>query len=70
MAPEIILGKGYGKGSDWFSVGCVLYDMTTGAPPFPTRNSNYLSVFFEQNDKKKKKTKKTLFLVQEQINLQ
>ena len=29
MAPEVILGQGYGKG-DWFSLGCVLYDMVTG----------------------------------------
>lgn len=37
MAPEVILGQGYGKAADWFSLGCVLYDMLTGAPPFPTR---------------------------------
>lgn len=44
MAPEVILGQGYGKGSDWFSLGCVLYDMVTGAPPFPTRADQFTMI--------------------------
>lgn len=44
MAPEVILGQGYGKGADWFSVGCVLYDMLTGAPPFPTRADQFETI--------------------------
>ena len=44
MAPEVILGQGYGLGSDWFSLGCVLYDMVTGAPPFPSRADQFTMI--------------------------
>lgn len=44
MAPEVILGQGYGKGSDWFSLGCVLYDFVTGGPPFPTRADQFTMI--------------------------
>ena len=34
IAPEVIYKKGYDKGVDWWSLGCVLYEMLTGALPF------------------------------------
>lgn len=34
MAPEVILGKEYGFSVDWWSLGCVAFDMLTGSPPF------------------------------------
>lgn len=34
MAPEVIKGDDYDYSVDWWSLGCVAYDMLTGAPPF------------------------------------
>ena len=31
MAPEVILNKGHGKGADWWSFGCFLYELTSFA---------------------------------------
>merc|ERR1711939_590014 len=34
LAPEIILGKGHGKGVDYWGLGVLLYEMLAGFPPF------------------------------------
>jgi len=34
LAPEIIYGKGYGKGVDWWALGVLIYEMIIGYPPF------------------------------------
>lgn len=34
MAPEVIKGESYDFSVDWWSLGCVAYDMLTGGPPF------------------------------------
>ncbi|XP_074640581.1 ribosomal protein S6 kinase beta-2-like isoform X2 [Tubulanus polymorphus] len=38
MAPEILLRTGHGKEVDWWSLGALMYDMLTGAPPFTAEN--------------------------------
>lgn len=34
LAPEVINKKGYTKACDWWSFGCVVYEMLTAIPPF------------------------------------
>ncbi|KAK4241583.1 kinase-like domain-containing protein [Achaetomium macrosporum] len=38
MAPEVILGKKYGKAVDWWSLGALGVDLMTGQPPFTGDN--------------------------------
>ncbi|CAK7242120.1 MAG: hypothetical protein STHCBS139747_003598 [Sporothrix thermara] len=39
MAPEIVLGKKYGRAVDWWSFGALGFDLITGNPPFRGRNN-------------------------------
>ncbi|KCV69705.1 AGC/AKT protein kinase [Fonticula alba] len=34
LAPELLLGEGYTKVVDWWTLGILLYEMITGLPPF------------------------------------
>ena len=37
MAPEMIARQGYGPGADYWSLGCICYEMLKGQPPFESR---------------------------------
>ncbi len=34
LAPEIVAGKGHGKGVDWWTLGILIYEMLSSYPPF------------------------------------
>ena len=34
LAPELVLGKGHGKGVDCWAIGVLLYEMVVGHSPF------------------------------------
>jgi eukaryotic-like serine/threonine-protein kinase len=38
MSPEQIKGKNVNKASDIYSIGCTIYDMLSGKPPFDSKN--------------------------------
>lgn len=37
MAPEMVARKGYGRAADYWSCGCVAYEMLSGRPPFESK---------------------------------
>ncbi|KAH3662414.1 hypothetical protein OGAPHI_005666 [Ogataea philodendri] len=37
-SPEVLRGEEYGTKTDWWSLGCVMFDLLTGAPPFTGNN--------------------------------
>ncbi|KAI8613135.1 kinase-like domain-containing protein [Chytriomyces sp. MP71] len=42
LAPEILLGEGYGLAVDWWALGILFYEMCTGLPPFYSENVNLM----------------------------
>lgn len=40
LSPEILLGQGYSKAVDWWTLGVLLYEMLTGLPPFYSEDVN------------------------------
>lgn len=41
LSPEIIIGNGHGKASDWWNLGILIYEMLYGCPPFYSTNPEY-----------------------------
>jgi serine/threonine protein kinase len=40
MAPEMVARKGYGKAADYWSLGCIAYEMMSGLPPFSSKHGS------------------------------
>uniref|UniRef100_A0A8D3CQ68 G protein-coupled receptor kinase n=1 Tax=Scophthalmus maximus TaxID=52904 RepID=A0A8D3CQ68_SCOMX len=40
MAPEVIGHEHYGMSADWWGLGCLIYEMTAGQPPFRARGDH------------------------------
>ncbi|XP_041666793.1 G protein-coupled receptor kinase 5-like isoform X2 [Cheilinus undulatus] len=40
MAPEVIRHEHYGLSVDWWGLGCLIYEMTAGQPPFRIRGEH------------------------------
>lgn len=46
LAPEIVAdGSNHGKAVDWWSLGCIIYEMLTGSPPFNLKDNNKVALF-------------------------
>ena len=43
LAPEILTEEGYDGSIDWWSLGCVMYEMLTGNPAFKIPKGSYLN---------------------------
>lgn len=45
IAPEMIVGKGYGKSVDWWALGVLIFEMASGTLPFSDTEDSFLQKF-------------------------
>ena len=66
LAPEVLLKKGYDKAVDWWSLGCVMYEMLSGRLPFCIKRGMKLSqrIYEKGVDYPKNITKEAKDLIQ------
>ena len=50
LAPEVYLQVGYGMPCDWWSFGCVIFEMLSGLPPFYSKNRKEISRMIIKNE--------------------
>ena len=48
ISPEMLLGTGHDKTSDWWALGILIYEMLTGIPPFYDKNRNVMFLNIER----------------------
>ena len=51
LAPEIVEKKGYNYSADWWSLGCLMYEMLSGNPPFKINGNNIYTLKFDEPPK-------------------
>jgi serine/threonine protein kinase len=52
MAPEVVLGKSHSYPVDYWSFGCIIFELLTGLPPFheSTESETFHSILFRNAD--------------------
>jgi serum/glucocorticoid-regulated kinase 2 len=45
LAPEVISSEPYNNAVDWWSLGCLVYELIVGFPPFSDRGANRLRLY-------------------------